>query len=52
MLGYKEGSIFLGIKNILKYINLKYKAYVEKKKKKKTKKLKNLFFWKKIWINN
>ena len=33
ILGYnKNNNIFLGIKNIFKYINLKYKAYIERKK--------------------
>lgn len=48
ILGYKTGGVFLGIKNILKWVNLKYKAYLEKKYiLKKNKKKKN---WKNFII--
>jgi len=42
LLGYKENGLCFGIKNILKLVNLKYKAYIEKKDiLKKIKKKKN-----------
>lgn len=48
ILGYKTGGVFLGIKNILKWVSLKYKAYLEKKYiLKKNKKKKN---WKNVII--
>ena len=48
ILGYKTGGVFLGIKNILKWVSLKYKAYLEKKYiLKKNKKKKN---WKNFII--